>query len=190
MDSVDVATTPAEVLEPPKQAQVEDIDSAQFDAQKDDSDVRETTVDWTVSEDFDMSDAKKKPAPRQPVPPTYRGWKEVGHFENADTLTGDDEAVDLLSRGSLFDLYLPAVAYGDWYHNVGYLIAQREFSIRSIENDYETMDWLNVFLEKFWHFLEPSVAQIVTDQVNPILAASPAPAFVKSLWLDAFTAGT
>lgn len=69
-------------------------------------------------------------------------------------------------------------------------LAQREFSVKSIENDYETMDWLNVFLEKFWRFLEPSVAQIVTDQVNPILAASPAPAFIKALWLDTFTAGT
>ncbi|GEQ67789.1 hypothetical protein JCM33374_g1454 [Metschnikowia sp. JCM 33374] len=232
MNSADLATT---VLEPPKQAQVEEVDSSEFESQKDsDADVRETTTDWTISEDYDMSAAKSKPLPRQSVEPTYRGWKEVGRFEKADELTGDDEATDLLSRGSFFDLYLPAVAYGDWYHNVAYLIgagllswlvgwfrfslgpvffvmvifsilyrssvrkyrqslrehAQREFSIRSIENDYETMDWLNVFLEKFWHFLEPSVAQIVTEQVNPILAASPAPAFIKALWLDAFTAGT
>lgn len=68
--------------------------------------------------------------------------------------------------------------------------AQREFSIKSIENDYETMDWLNVFLEKFWYFLEPSISQIVTEQANPILASSPAPAFIKKLWIDSFTAGT
>lgn len=234
MNLADAATTPAEVLEPPEQVKVEDLDSQKFGSKDSVNDLRASPVDWTVSEDFDMSEAKKKPLPRQPVDPTYRGWKEVGRFEKADALTGDDEAVDLLSRGSFFDLYLPSVAYGDWYHNVAYLImggtlswivgwfrfslapvffvmgacailyrssvrkyrlsireqAQREFSIRSIENDYETMDWLNVFLEKFWHFLEPSVAQIVTDQANPILAASPAPAFIKALWLDAFTAGT
>lgn len=193
-----------------------------------------TTIDWTVSEDFDLSGIKTKPPPREPVDTTYRGWKEVGGWQERDTLTADDEAVDLLTQSSIFDAYLPAVAYGDWFHNTGYLIAaatfswvlgyfrfslapvffvmvifgllyrasirkyravlreaaQREFAIKLIENDYETMDWLNVFLEKFWYFLEPSVAQIVCDQVNPILAASPAPAFIKSLWLDSFTAGT
>lgn len=199
-----------------------------------DDSVNTQTVDWTISEDYDLSNIKTKPPPRKSVEPTYRGWKEVGRWEQADALTAEDEAVDLLTRGSVFDTYLPKVAYGDWYHNVAYLIvggllswivgwfrfslapvffimvvssimyrssirtyrqtlreqAQREFAIKSIEDDYETMDWLNVFLEKFWHFLEPSVSQIVTEQVNPILAASPAPAFIKALWLDSFTAGT
>lgn len=219
-------------MQPPHQKKVnqkplkEDVDKS--------DDTSTTTIDWTISEDYDMSDVKSKPPPRQPVPPTYRGWKEVGRWEKSDTLAADEETIDLLSNGSAFDSLLPSVAYGDWYHNAGYLIvggllswfigwfrfslapifvvmvvtsiiyrssvrkyrqrlreeAQREFTIKSIETDYETMDWLNVFLEKFWHFLEPSIAQIVTDQVNPILAASPAPAFVKSLWLDSFTAGT
>lgn len=221
-------------MDPPDQASTGSVDPEKIDGKTEDDDVRETTTDWTVSEDYDMSDAKLKPPPREPVEPTYRGWKEVGRYERADMLSGDDEAIDLLSRGSFFDIYLPAVAYGDWYHNVAYLFlagflswfvgwfgfsmgpvffimvvtsilyrssvrkyrqvlreqAQREFSIKSIENDYETMDWLNVFLEKFWHFLEPSISQIVTEQANPILAASPAPAFIKALWLDAFTAGT
>lgn len=223
---------PSEILQPPPQKKVsqkpleEDLNET--------DDVNTTTVDWTVSEDYDVSNAKTKPAPRQSVQPTYRGWKEVGRWEKSDALHADEEAVDLLSSGSVFDTFLPSVAYGDWYHNAGYLVvggllswiigwfrfslapvfvvmvasaimyrssvrkyrqhlrdeAQREFTIKSIETDYETMDWLNVFLEKFWHFLEPSIAQIVTDQVNPILAASPAPAFIKSLWLDSFTAGT
>lgn len=69
-----------------------------------------------------MSNVKTKPPPRQPVDPTYRGWKEVGGFEEEDVLTAEDETVDLLSRGSLFDQYLPAAIYGDWYHNTGYLI--------------------------------------------------------------------
>lgn len=221
-------------MEPPEQASVEDIDSKDFGKSSDADDVHETTIDWTISEDFDLAEAKSKPPPRPSVEPTFRGWKEVGHYEKADALTDYDEVTDLLSRGSVFDTYLPAVAYGDWFHNVGFLIAagilswivgwfrfslapvffimlataimyrssvrkyrqslreeaQREFSIKSIEDDYETMDWLNVFLEKFWHYLEPSISQIVTEQANPILAASPAPAFIKALWLDTFTAGT
>ena len=52
------------------------------------------------------------------------------------------------------------------------------------------MDWCNYFLEQFWYYLEPSISQIACEQVNPILASSPAPAFVKSLWLDSFTLGT
>lgn len=186
------------------------------------------------SEDFDMSGVTSKPPPRPSVEPTYRGWKEVGRYKEKDALTDEDLVEDLLSHASLFDTYLPAAMYGDWYHNVGFLIggaalswffgwlrfslapvffimvafsilyrtsvrkyrsvlreqAQREFAIKSIENDYETMDWINVFLEKFWVFLEPSISQIVCDQANPILAASPAPAFIKALWIDSFTAGT
>ncbi|KAL6453234.1 TCB1 Tricalbin-1 [Candida maltosa Xu316] len=188
----------------------------------------------TPSEDFDMSNVKTKPPPRQPVDPTYMGWKEIGGFEEDDILTAADETVDLLSKGSLFDQYLPSAIYGDWYHNAGYLIvagllswiigwfrfsiapvffvmvvfsilyrasikkyrgllreqAQREFSVKSIESDFETMDWCNYFLEQFWYFLEPSISQIACEQANPILASSPAPAFVKSLWLDSFTLGT
>ncbi|KAI5955493.1 TCB1 [Candida theae] len=188
----------------------------------------------TPSEDFDMKNVKGKPPPRKPVDPTFRGWKEVGGFEADDALTAADETVDLLSRGSVFDQYLPAVAYGDWYHNAGFLIvggllswiigwfrfsvaplffvmvvfavlyrasvkkyrgvlreqAQREFSVKTIEDDYETMDWCNYFLEKFWYYLEPSISQIVCDQANPILAGLPIPSFVTSVWLDSFTLGT
>lgn len=193
-----------------------------------------TSVDWTISEDLDLSNITTKPPPRPSVEPTYRGWKEVGGWEEKDALTLEDETVDLLTHPSIFDTYLPPAAYGDWFHNVGYIIvsgalswffgwlrfslapvffimvvfailyrasirryrtllreqAQREFSIKSIEDDYETMDWCNIFLEKFWHYLEPSVSQIVCEIANPILASSPAPAFVKQLWLDSFTAGT
>lgn len=224
------------MLEPPEQKKLDQKPPPGDDqlAEEKSNDVSTLTIDWTISEDYDVSGIKTKPPPRESVEPTYRGWKEVGRWEQADALTIEDEAVDLLTRGSLFDTYLPLVAYGDWYHNVAYLVlggllswivgwfrlslgpvffimvivsilyrssvrryrqtlreqAQREFSIKSIEDDYETMGWLNVFLEKFWHFLEPSVAQIVTDQVNPLMAASPAPAFIKALWIDSFTAGT
>ncbi|KAK6463826.1 C2 domain-containing protein [Scheffersomyces coipomensis] len=186
------------------------------------------------SEDFDLSNVKSKPPPRKSVAPTFRGWKEVGGWGQDDVLTQEDETVDLLSKTSVVDTYLPPVIYGDWYHNVGYLVVggllswfigwfrfsvaplffvivvfailyrssikkyrttlreqvQREFSIKSIETDYETMDWLNNFLEKFWFFLEPSISNIVCEQVNPILASSPAPGFIKALWIDSFSAGT
>lgn len=218
-----------------KEAKIKPVSTSESSISKSKANGTSTsTIDWTVSENFDLSGIKTKPPPREPVDPTFRGWKEVGGWQERDALTADDEAVDLLTHSSIFDAYLPSVAYGDWFHNTGYLIAaatlswvlgyfhfslapvffvmvvfgllyrasirkyrvvlreaaQREFAIKLIENDYETMDWLNVFLEKFWYFLEPSVSQIVCDQVNPILAASPAPAFIKSLWLDSFTAGT
>ncbi|ODV76904.1 tricalbin [Suhomyces tanzawaensis NRRL Y-17324] len=236
-------TNPNEVLQPPEQVQVEphqEIDK-RLETEEQKIDVNGvsvspslSTIDLTPSEDLDVSEFTVKPPAREAGEPTYRGWKEVGRWTPEDALTFDDELVDLLTKSTIFDKYLPSVAYGDWYHNAGYLIvggllswligwfrfsmaplffvivsfsllyrssvrkyrsvlreqAQREFSIKSIENDYETMDWLNTFLEKFWVFLEPSIAQIVCDQVNPILAASPAPAFVKSLWIDSFTAGT
>ncbi|ABN68024.2 hypothetical protein putative xylanase/chitin deacetylase [Scheffersomyces stipitis CBS 6054] len=194
----------------------------------------QTSLSLQPSEDLDITNVKTKPLARQPQEPTYRGWKEVGHWEHDDALTEDDQAVDLLSKPSLFDQYLPPVVFGDWYHNVGYLVvaalvswiigwfkfsvaplffvmlvfsvlyrasvkkyrmllreeAQREFSVKTIETDYESMDWSNTFLEKFWVYLEPSISQIVCEQVNPILASSPAPAFVKKLWIDSFSAGT
>lgn len=226
------------MLNPPDQVSLKDqeLDDIrdEIDKGKDDT-VNTQTTDWTVSEDYNFDECEHgKPEPRQPVPPAYRGWKEVGGYDHTEKLTVEDEMTDLLSKSSFFDNYLPSMTFGDWYHNVAYMIlsgllswifgwfrfslapvffimlsfgifyrssvrkyrqalrevAQREFSVKSIENDYETMDWLNVFLEKFWHFLEPSVAQIVTDQVNPILASSPAPGFIKALWLDSFTAGT
>lgn len=225
-------------MEPPEQVPVEDqktpLDEEELANKATKASTRVSTVDWTVSEDLDLSDIKTKPPPRPSIEPTYRGWKEVGGWEEKDALTLEDELTDLLSKASIFDTYLPSAAYGDWYHNVGYIIvsgllswfvgwfrfslapiffimvvfailyrtsirkyrtalrqqAQREFSIKEIEDDYETMDWLNNFLEKFWIYLEPSISQIVCDIANPIMASSPAPAFVKKLWIDSFTAGT
>ncbi|CEP24390.1 Tricalbin-1 [Cyberlindnera jadinii] len=68
---------------------------------------------------------------------------------------------------------------------------QMEFTAQKIENDYETMDWLNTFLDKYWTYLEPSISQIVCEQVNPILASQESiPAFVKAIWIDELTLGT
>ncbi|ODV83193.1 hypothetical protein CANARDRAFT_9769 [[Candida] arabinofermentans NRRL YB-2248] len=171
---------------------------------------------------------------RQPHEAAFRGWKEVAGYEEEDALTPDDEIMDLLTKSTLLDNYLPEIAYGDWYHQVAIVIlggflswflgrfrfsigpvffvtfittmyyrssirkyrlslrlaAQREFSVNHIEDDFESMDWLNVFLDKYWIFLEPSIAQIACEQVNPILATLPIPAFVKQLWIHTLTLGT
>lgn len=210
------------------------MDQKSIDFEETESKVKQVKEHLNVSIDYDMTVVDTKPLPRQSVEPTFRGWKEAGLFEQADALTEDDEAVDLLSRGSFFDTYLPDSVYGQWYHNVAYVglvgflswtigwfgfsigpiffvmlitailyrssvrayrqrlrdQAQREFSVKSIENDYETVDWLNVLMTKFWYYLEPSIAQILSDQVNITLAASPAPGFIKAIWLDTFTLGT
>ncbi|CCH45176.1 Tricalbin-2 [Wickerhamomyces ciferrii] len=170
---------------------------------------------------------------RDPVPATSVGWKQIGEWEEKDSLTLDDELMDLATP-TLLDSYLPDHLYGDWFHSVGLLIGagllswivgrfnfsiapvffitlaasvyyrasikkyrgvvrdglQREFTIKHVENDYETMDWLNTFLDKYWIYLEPSVSQIVTEQVNPILASNEGiPPFVSAIWIDQFTAG-
>ncbi|KAK7678255.1 hypothetical protein QCA50_018726 [Cerrena zonata] len=52
-----------------------------------------TSVDWTISEDLDLSNITTKPPPRPSVEPTYRGWKEVGGWEEKDALTLEDETL-------------------------------------------------------------------------------------------------
>jgi Ca2+-dependent lipid-binding protein len=171
---------------------------------------------------------------RVPLPATSVGWKQIGEWEEKDTLTADDELMDLATP-TLLDSYLPDSLYGDWYHNVGVILAaglfsfiigwfrlsiasvfyvalftalyyrtsvkkyrglirdeiQKEFTLKHIENDYETMDWLNTFLEKYWVYLEPSISQMVTEQANPIIASNESiPSFVKAIWIDEFTAGS
>jgi Ca2+-dependent lipid-binding protein len=191
------------------------------------------------SKKIDGNELKKaeeeaRKAERESVPPTSVGWKQIGEWEEHDTLTADDELMDL-TVPTLLDSYIPEVAYGDWYHTVGLHIGaglvcfllgwfnfsiatlffiilpcavyyrtsikkyrsivrdniQMEFTAQRIENDYETMDWLNVFLDKYWIYLEPSVSQMVTEQANPMLASQDSiPAFVKSIWIDELTLGT
>lgn len=67
---------------------------------------------------------------------------------------------------------------------------QKELTVQKIEDDYETLEWLNSFMGKYWPLLEPTVSQMVVQQVNEILATNTAiPSFVKALWLDQFTLG-
>ena len=108
---------PTEELNPPDQKEVDQTNG--FEERQSLASV--TTEKLTVSEDYDMSAVKTKPSPRQPVQPTYRGWKEVGFFSHSDSLTEDDMGTDLLSRSIFFDSYLLPKIYGDWYHNAGYI---------------------------------------------------------------------
>lgn len=69
-------------------------------------------------------------------------------------------------------------------------LVQKEFTVQKIENDYESMEWLNMFLDKYWPVLEPSVSQMIVEQTNDILATNEAiPAFIKAIWIDKFTLG-
>lgn len=69
---------------------------------------------------------------------------------------------------------------------------QREMSVKKIETDYETMDWFNALLDKYWVFLEPYVCQQVADNVNPMIPSLLAlvPAFVQAVWIDSITLGS
>ncbi|QLG74214.1 hypothetical protein HG535_0G00980 [Zygotorulaspora mrakii] len=67
---------------------------------------------------------------------------------------------------------------------------QKELTVQKIEDDYESLEWLNTFLDKYWPRLEPTVSQMVTGEVNQVLQTNPAiPAFIKAIWIDQFTLG-
>ncbi|SMN20188.1 similar to Saccharomyces cerevisiae YOR086C TCB1 Lipid-binding protein containing three calcium and lipid binding domains [Maudiozyma saulgeensis] len=170
---------------------------------------------------------------RPHVEASYVGWKQMSGWVQKDTLTLDDELVDL-NQETILNNVLPDSLYGDWYHFVaiifvagilsftfGYFkfslapvffvlvstgllyrtnakkyrasireLIQKEFTVQKIEDDYETMDWLNNMLDKYWPIIEPNVSQMVVAQVNDQLATNPAvPGFIKSLWIDKFTLG-
>lgn len=180
---------------------------------------------------MEENEAKK----RSEHPASFRGWKEVSGYDKSYALTPVDEIMDLLTRATTLDQYLPEIAYGDWYHGIAITIlaclicgflgkfrfslgfvffitfasalyyrssvrkyrlklkleAQREFTVHSIGDDFESLDWLNVFLDKYWVFLEPSVSQQITDIVNPMLAElDTIPAFIKEIWIHTLTLGT
>lgn len=68
----------------------------------------------------------------------------------------------------------------------------REISVKKIETDYETMDWFNALLDKYWIYLEPYICQTVADTANPIIASSITnlPNFVQAVWIDSVTLGS
>ncbi|ODQ65152.1 tricalbin [Nadsonia fulvescens var. elongata DSM 6958] len=65
----------------------------------------------------------------------------------------------------------------------------RECEINRIETDVESMEWLNIFLTKFWVIFEPALAVQVVTEVNKVLRDS-CPKFLESIALETFTLGT
>ncbi|SMN18655.1 similar to Saccharomyces cerevisiae YOR086C TCB1 Lipid-binding protein containing three calcium and lipid binding domains [Maudiozyma saulgeensis] len=69
-------------------------------------------------------------------------------------------------------------------------LIEKEFAVDKIENDYETLEWLNTFLDTYWPIIEPTVSQDVVRQVNKVLSDNPAiPSIIKDLWIDSFSLG-
>ncbi|AMD21004.1 HEL277Cp [Eremothecium sinecaudum] len=69
-------------------------------------------------------------------------------------------------------------------------LVQKEMTVQKVENDYESMEWLNSFLDKYWPQLEPSVSHMVVEQANREMAKNPSvPGFISALWIDQFTLG-
>lgn len=192
-----------------------------------------------VSKSIDSKLLKKmkevEDAKRTSHPASFRGWKEVVGYDKDDELTHYDQIMDLLTRATTLEQYLPESMYGEWYHGIvvilisiglcgaigklrlsmGYtfvvtllaaayyrssirkyrfklrLEAQKEFSVHAIEDDFESMDWLNVLMDKYWIYLEPSISQQITEIVNPMLAElDQIPAFIKAIWIHSLTLGT
>lgn len=60
---------------------------------------------------------------------------------------------------------------------------------RSVDQDTETMEWLNSFLVKFWLIYEPSLSQMITGLGNEVLKDQ-TPGFIDSMMIQKFTLGT
>lgn len=65
----------------------------------------------------------------------------------------------------------------------------RVMSIKKLETDTETLDWLNSFLTKFWIIYEPVLSEQIVQTANQILADA-TPGFIESISLETFTLGT
>ncbi|VBB77571.1 Conserved hypothetical protein [Yarrowia lipolytica] len=65
----------------------------------------------------------------------------------------------------------------------------REAAVKRIESEEETMEWLNLFMVKFWVIYEPVLAATVVQIGNQVLAGS-TPGFIESMAIESFTLGT
>ncbi|EED81501.1 predicted protein [Postia placenta Mad-698-R] len=59
----------------------------------------------------------------------------------------------------------------------------------SSESEFETADWINNFLDRFWLIYEPVLSQTIIASVDQILSTN-CPTFLESLRLSTFTLGT
>jgi Ca2+-dependent lipid-binding protein len=65
----------------------------------------------------------------------------------------------------------------------------REQAKQRLETDFESTEWLNTFLLKFWVIYEPVLSATIVASVDQVLS-SQTPAFLDSLRLSKFTLGT
>ena len=65
----------------------------------------------------------------------------------------------------------------------------RELSMKRIETDTESLEWINSFLFKFWPIYQPVLAQTIINSVDQVLSGA-TPAFLDSLKLRTFTLGS
>jgi Ca2+-dependent lipid-binding protein len=66
---------------------------------------------------------------------------------------------------------------------------RREMALKKLEDDNESLEWINSFLVKFWPIYQPVLAQTVINSVDQVLSSA-TPAFLDSLKLKEFTLGT
>ncbi|CAK7205058.1 Tricalbin-2 [Sporothrix eucalyptigena] len=65
----------------------------------------------------------------------------------------------------------------------------RELSMKRLETDTESLEWMNSFLFKFWPIYQPVLAQTIINSVDQVLSGA-TPAFLDSLKLRTFTLGS
>ncbi|KAG9249995.1 C2 domain-containing protein [Emericellopsis atlantica] len=66
---------------------------------------------------------------------------------------------------------------------------RREMAMKKLEDDNESLEWINSFLVKFWPIYQPVLAQTVINSVDQVLSTA-TPSFLDSLKLKTFTLGT
>ncbi|RYP42912.1 hypothetical protein DL770_011954 [Monosporascus sp. CRB-9-2] len=65
----------------------------------------------------------------------------------------------------------------------------RELALKKLDNDHESLEWVNSFLVKFWPIYQPVLAQTVINSVDQVLSSA-TPSFLDSLKLKTFTLGS
>ncbi|KAI2615597.1 tricalbin [Hypoxylon sp. NC1633] len=65
----------------------------------------------------------------------------------------------------------------------------RELALKKLDNDHESLEWINSFLVKFWPIYQPVLAQTVINSVDQVLSSA-TPSFLDSLRLKTFTLGS
>jgi len=66
---------------------------------------------------------------------------------------------------------------------------QRELVKTRLDTEFESADWINNFLDRFWLIYEPVLSQTIIASVDQILSTN-CPSFLESLRMSTFTLGT